>query len=144
MFKCFEDQMDVLGICVDEPRSLGRYTPISFHPVHSARRALETMRDSRFDLLLLGSKLPDLNAWNFLRLMSNAYPRQKWAMVGGRWNEQQRIIARSFGIITFFDSTPSTPELFNLITRFREQAIENVLSGRFDQPAGVIAPALAG
>jgi DNA-binding NtrC family response regulator len=144
MFKSCEDQIEVLGVCVDEPLTFGRYTPIRFHPAYSARRALESLRDARFDLLLLGSRLPDLAAWNFLPLLHNAYPRLNWVLVGSQVDDRQKSIARTFGALAFFDSTPSTAELLNLVTRLRQQAIENVLSGRFDQPAGVIERALAG
>jgi CheY-like chemotaxis protein len=144
MFKSCEDQIEVLGVCVDEPLTFDRYTPIRFHAAYSARRALEALRDARFDLVLLGATLPDLDAWNLLPLIRNDHPQLKWALVGTQVSEQQKAIARNFGAVAFFDSTPSTLELVNLVTGIREQATENVLSGRFDQPAETIPWALAG
>jgi hypothetical protein len=73
-----------------------------------------------------------MSTWDFLRHIKTAWPQQKWALVGGPISEQQEITARMFGATTLFDATPTSNELLNLTARLREQAIANVLSGRFD------------
>jgi DNA-binding response OmpR family regulator len=132
MFKCQEDQVTVLGICVDQPVVSGRSAELNFHSVHSGRRSIDMLRMLSFDFLLVGLKLPDMSTWDFLRHIKTAWPQQKWALVGGPISEQQEITARMFGATTLFDATPTSNELLNLTARLREQAIANVLSGRFD------------
>jgi len=133
MFKCTEDHVAVLGICVDQPQLTGRSAELNFHSVHSGRRAVDMLRMLSFDFLLVGLKLPDMSTWDFLRHLKTAWPQQKWALVGGPIGDQQEVTARMFGATTFFDTTPSSNELLNLTARMREQAIANVLSGRFDR-----------
>jgi DNA-binding response OmpR family regulator len=99
------------------------------------------LRVLSFDFLLVGLKLPDMSTWDFLRHLKTALPQQKWALVGGPITEQQEVTARMFGATTLFDATPTSNELLNLTARLREQAIANVVSGRFDQPAVRPAPA---
>jgi DNA-binding response OmpR family regulator len=132
MFKCQEDQVTVLGICVDPPVVSGRSAELNFHSVHSGRRSIDMLRMLSFDFLMVGLKLPDMSTWDFLRHIKTAWPQQKWALVGGPISEQQEITARMFGATTLFDATPTSNELLNLTARLREQAIANVLSGRFD------------
>jgi CheY-like chemotaxis protein len=132
MFKCQEDQVAVLGICVDEPQMVGRTAELNFHSVHSGRRGIDTLRMLSFDFLLVGLKLPDMSTWDFLRHLKTAMPHQKWALVGGPITDQQEITARMFGATTLFDTTPSSNELLNLTARLRERAVANVLANRFD------------
>ncbi|MGD1276339.1 MAG: hypothetical protein ABR964_03845 [Tepidisphaeraceae bacterium] len=132
MFKSQEDQVAVLGICVDPPAKAGRSALLNFQAVHSGHRAIDMLRMLSFDFLLVGLKLPDMAVWDFLRHLKTAWPYQKWALIGGPVSEQQEITARMFGSTTLFDTTPTTGELLNLTARLREQAIANVLSGKFD------------
>jgi hypothetical protein len=135
MFKCTEEQVTVLGICVDPPVMAGRSAQLNFHSVHSGRRSIDMLRMLSFDFLMVGLKLSDMSTWDFLRHIKTAWPQQKWALVGGPISEQQEITARMFGATTLFDATPTSNELLNLTARLREQAIANVLSGRFDNSA---------
>jgi hypothetical protein len=130
MSKSFEDYIDILGVCLDEPRSLGGCWPTMFYPTFNARDALDLLATRRFELVLVGTHLPDMEAGNFLHLFSDAHPQQKWALVG-YGNES---LARTFGAITTFDAVPTTIELANLVANLRRQAIENVLNGTFLPP----------
>lgn len=141
MFKVQDDQVAVLGICVDPPAMVGRSAELNFQAVHTGRRSIDMLRVLSFDFLLVGLKLPDMSTWDFLRHLKTALPQQKWALVGGPISEQQEVTARMFGATTLFDATPTSNELLNLTARLREQAIANVVSGRFDQPA--VRPAAA-
>jgi len=132
MFKSQEDQVAVLGICVDPPAKAGRSALLNFQAVHSGHRAIDMLRMLSFDFLLVGLKLPDMAVWDFLRHLKTAWPYQKWALIGGPVSEQQEITARMFGSTTLFDTTPTTGDMLNLTARLREQAIANVLSGKFD------------
>ena len=134
MFKCQEDQVAVLGICVDPPTMAGRSAELNYHAVHNGRRAIDMLRMVSFDFLMVGLNLPDMATWDFLRHLKTAFPQQKWALVGGPISEQQEITARMFGCTTLFDATPPSNELLNLTARMREQAIANVLAGKFDRP----------
>lgn len=140
MFKCQEEQVAVLGICVDPPATAGRSAELNYHAVHNGRRAIDILRMVSFDFLLVGLKLPDMATWDFLRHLKTAFPQQKWALVGGPISEQQEITARMFGATTLFDTTPTSNELLNLTARMREQAINNVLTGRFDRVTAEAAP----
>jgi DNA-binding response OmpR family regulator len=144
MFKCQEDQLEVLGVCIDEPRRMGRFEGMGFHQATSGRRAVDLLRMLSFDFLLVGTRLPDMSTWDFLRFLRTAHPHQKWALVGGPLTEQQEITARMFGATTIFDTTPTTHELMNTTSRLRERAIASVLSGRFDRSAYSVArPSIA-
>jgi DNA-binding response OmpR family regulator len=145
MFKCQEDTVAVLGICVDAPQMVGRNAELDFHAAHSGRSSIGMLRMLSFDFLLVGLKLPDMSTWDLLRHLKTAWPQQKWALVGGPITDQQEITARMFGATTIFDTTPTSHELMNLTARLRERAIAQVLSGRFDQvpaPARRISAAL--
>jgi DNA-binding NarL/FixJ family response regulator len=135
MFKCQEDQIAVLGICVDSPASMGPAEEMNYHSVHNGRRAIDMLRMVSFDIVLVGLKLPDMSAWDFLRHLKAGFPNQKWAMVGGPISEKQEVQARMFGCTTLFDTTPSSKELLQLTARMREQAVTNVLSGKLQRAA---------
>ena len=47
------------------------------------------LRMVSFDVVLVGLKLPDMSAWDFLAHLKTAFPHQKWALVGGPVTEQQ-------------------------------------------------------
>lgn len=144
MFKCQEDQLEVLGVCIDEPRRLGRFEAVGFHQASNGRRAIDLLRMVSFDFLLVGTRLPDMSTWDFLRHLRTAQPHQKWALVGGPLTEQQEITARMFGATTIFDTTPTTHELMTTTARLRERAINSVLSGRFGRNAYSVArPSIA-
>jgi CheY-like chemotaxis protein len=135
MFKCQEDQVAVLGICIDAPVASGRAEELNYHAVHNGRRAIDMLRMVSFDVVLVGLRIPDISTWEFLRHMKTAFPNQKWALVGGPVTEQQEVKARMFGCSTLFETTPSGAELLQLTSRMRQQAVTNVLSGKFERPA---------
>jgi len=135
MFKCQEDQVAVLGICVDAPTAASGSGELNYHAVHNGRRAIDMLRMVSFDVVLVGLRIPDVSTWEFLRHMKTAFPNQKWALVGGPVTEQQEIKARMFGCSTLFEATPSGSELMQLTSRMREQAVTNVLAGKFERPA---------
>ena len=140
MFKCQEDQVAVLGICVDPPATTGPSEGLNYHAAHNARRAIDMLRMVSFDMVLVGLNMPDMSAWDFLRHLKTAFPNQKWAMIGGPITEKQEVTARMFGCTTLFDTTPTDKELLQLTARMREQAVSNVLSGKFERPATAKTP----
>jgi DNA-binding NarL/FixJ family response regulator len=135
MFKCQEDHVAVLGICIDPPTASGRTDELNYHAAPNGRRAIDMLRMVSFDVVLVGLKLPDMSAWDFLTHLKTAFPNQKWALVGGPVTEQQEVKARMFGCLTMFENTPTGGELLSLTSRTREQAIANVLTGRYNRPA---------
>jgi DNA-binding NarL/FixJ family response regulator len=134
MFKCQEDHVAVLGICIDAPAT-GRAEDLNYHAAQNGRRAIDMLRMVSFDVVLVGLKLPDMSAWDFLVHLKAAFPHQKWALVGGPVTEQQEVKARMFGCLTIFENTPSSAELLSLTSRTREQTVANVLTGKFERPA---------
>ena len=135
MFKNQEDEVAVLGVCVDKPALYGRTAGLNFVSATSGRRALELLRMVSFDFALIGMKLPDQSTWDFLRMVRTGTSHLKWALVGGPVSEQQEITARMFGATTLFDTTPTTHELLNIIAHQRRRAIERVLTGQSRVPA---------
>jgi CheY-like chemotaxis protein len=135
MFKCQEDQIAVLGICIDPPTASARADELNYHAVQNGRRAIDMLRMVSFDVVLVGLKLPDMSAWDFLCHLKTAFPHQRWALVGGPVTEQQEVKARMFGCMTMFESTPSGSELMNLTQRTRDQALTNVLTGKLERSA---------
>jgi CheY-like chemotaxis protein len=140
MFKCQEDQVAVLGICVEPPTMVGRSVELNYHAVHNGRRAIDMLRMVSFDILLLGLNLPDMAPWDFLRHLKTAFPHQKWALVGGPITDDQEIKARMFGCTTMFESTPTSSEMLSLTVRMREQAVNKALAGKFDRPPTATKP----
>lgn len=142
MFKYQDDQVAVLGVCVEEPYQAGRIEGISFTAANSGRRAIDMLRMLSFDIVLVGMRLPDISVWDFVRRTRTGWPWQKWALVSGRITEQQEITARMFGSMKIFEVTPSTDELIELTANLRRKAAENVLNHReaiLAQPAGLRA-----
>jgi DNA-binding NarL/FixJ family response regulator len=135
MFKSQEEQVAILGVCVEPPAMAGKSADLNYHAVQNGRRAIDMLRMVSFDFLLVGLKVPDMPIWDFLRHVRTAFPQQKWALVGGPVTEQQEITARMFGSTTLFDATPTSNELLNLTTRMREVAAASVLASRYAKPA---------
>jgi DNA-binding NarL/FixJ family response regulator len=143
MFKTQEEQVSILGICVDSPLPADGAGDVNFMSVQSGRRAIDMLRMMHFDFILVGMQMPDIGTRDLLRMLKTAWPQQKWALVGGPISEQQEIAARMFGATTLFDASPSADELVNLTARIREHAIQNVLAGRFGRsPAKARAAAI--
>ncbi len=134
MFKCQEDQLSILGLCVEEPMLIGRVAGLNYHAVNSGRRAIDMLRMLSFDLVLVGMRVPDVSAWDLVRRMRTAWPWQKWSLVAARLTEQQEITARMFGAIKIYEETPSSDELFELTARLRDRAQTAVLHSQFTQP----------
>jgi len=134
MFKSQEDQVAVLGICVDEPEMVGKTEGLNFCAVRSGRRAVDMLRMLSFDLVLVGMRIPDINTWDFVRRLRTGWAWQKWALVGGAITEQQEITARMFGPIKIYDVMPSSDELIELTNALREKAAMAVLNQNYRQP----------
>jgi DNA-binding NtrC family response regulator len=135
MFKCFEDQINVLGVCVDEALIVEGYNPVAFYAAYDARSAVEMMRQMRFDLLLVSSRLPDMAPLAMVQQARMMRIRPNWAMVGGPLSEQQKNMAMAHGAVGFFDISPTTRELVSLVSDLREQAIQTVLDSQSSAPA---------
>jgi len=147
MFKTQEENVTVLGVCINQPLLVGRIEGLAFHSSHSARRAIGMLRMLSFDFVVVGVRLPDMSIWDFLRHLKTAWPQQKWGLVGEAITAPQERTARMFGAATVFDATPTSDELLNVTARLRERAISNVLSGGSQRvptavPRRVYAPAM--
>jgi len=141
MFKSFDDQVAILGVCVDEPQMVGRTEGLNFCAVRSARKAIDMMRMLSFDLVLVGTHIPDMNTWDLLRRMKTGFSQQKWALVGGLMTEQQEITARMFGSLKIYDEMPSSDELIQLTQSLREKAALAVLNRNYSAKKPAYAPA---
>jgi DNA-binding response OmpR family regulator len=127
MFKSQDDQIAILGVCVDEPPMVGRTEGLNFCCVRSGRRAIDMLRMLSFDLVVTGMRLPDIDTWDFVRRIRAGWAWQKWALIGHDITEQQEITARMFGSLKIFDSMPSSDELINITAAVRDRAVLNVL-----------------
>ncbi len=141
MFKSQDDQVAVLGVCVEEPAMVGRVEGMNFCTVKSGRRAIDMLRMLSFDMVLVGMRIPDISSWDFVRRVRTGWPWQKWALVGGAISEQQEITARMFGATKIYDVMPSSDELFELTNNLRKKAALAVLNGH--TPALHARPAAA-
>jgi DNA-binding response OmpR family regulator len=133
MFKSQNDQVTVLGVCVDEPSMVGRTEGLDFCTVRSGRRAIDMLRMLSFDLVIVGMRIPDISTWDFIRRVRTGWAWQKWALVGGMMTEQQEITARMFGSVRIFDVMPSSDEVLKLASHLREKATMSVLNQSFDR-----------
>ena len=131
MFKSQDDQVAVLGVCVDEPELIGKTEGLNFCSVRSGRRAIDMLRMLSFDLVMVGMRIPDLNTWDFVRRLRTGWAWQKWALVGGAISEQQEITARMFGPIRIYDVMPSSDELIELTSALRQRAAMAVLNQNY-------------
>jgi len=133
MFKSQNDQVTVLGVCVDEPSLVGRTEGLDFCTVRSGRRAIDMLRMLSFDLVIVGMRIPDICTWDFVRRVRTGWAWQKWALVGGMLTEQQEITARMFGSVRIYDVMPSSDEVLQLASHLRERATMSVLNQSFDR-----------
>ena len=131
MFKSQDDQVAILGVCVDEPEQIGKVEGLNFCSVRSGRRAIDMMRMLSFDLVVVGMRIPDLSTWDFLRRIRTGWAWQKWALIGGAITEQQEITARMFGPLKIYDVMPSSDELLQLTAALREKAAMAVLNQQY-------------
>ncbi len=133
MFKSQNDQVTVLGVCVEEPAMVGRTEGLDFCSVRSGRRAIDMLRMLSFDLVIVGMRIPDLSTWDFVRRVRTGWAWQKWALVGGAITEQQEITARMFGSVKIYDVMPSSDEVLQLASHLREKATLSVLNQTYDR-----------
>ena len=133
MFKSQNDQVTVLGVCVEEPAMVGRTEGLDFCTVRSGRRAIDMLRMLSFDLVIVGMRIPDITTWDFVRRVRTGWAWQKWALVGGAITEQQEITARMFGSVKIYDVMPSSDEVLQLASHLREKATLSVLNQTYDR-----------
>jgi len=133
MFKSQNDQVTVLGLCVEEPAMVGRTEGLDFCTVRSGRRAIDMLRMLSFDLVIVGMRIPDISTWDFVRRVRTGWAWQKWALVGGMLTEQQEITARMFGSVKIYDVMPSSDEVLQLASHLREKAAMSVLNQTYDR-----------
>ena len=133
MFKSQNDQVTVLGVCVEEPAMVGRTEGLDFCTVRSGRRAIDMLRMLSFDLVVVGMRIPDLSTWDFVRRVRTGWAWQKWDLVGGAITEQQEITARMFGSVKIYDVMPSSDEVLQLASHLREKATLSVLNQTYDR-----------
>jgi DNA-binding response OmpR family regulator len=133
MFKSQNDQVTVLGLCVEEPAMVGRTEGLDFCSVRSGRRAIDMLRMLSFDLVIVGMRIPDITTWDFVRRVRTGWAWQKWALVGGALTEQQEITARMFGSVKIYDVMPSSDEVLQLASHLREKAAMSVLNQTYDR-----------
>jgi len=133
MFKSQDDQIAILGVCVDEPPMIGRTEGLNFCCVRSGRRAIDMLRMLSFDLVVTGMRLPDIDTWDFVRRIRAGWAWQKWALIGNDITEQQEITARMFGSLKIFETMPSSDELINMTSAVREKAALAVLHRNYGQ-----------
>src|SRR5688572_17005400 len=72
----------------------------------TARETLAIMRLANVDLLLAGTRIPDMSIWAMIRRVRASRPGQRWAMVGADVTVTDEIQARSLGVVAMFDATP--------------------------------------
>src|ERR1700759_3567093 len=140
MFKSQNDQVTVLGVCVDEPAMVGRTEGLDFCSVRSGRRAIDMLRMLSFDLVVVGMRIPDISTWDFVRRVRTGWAWQKWALVGGMMTEQQEITARMFGSVKIYDVMPSSDELMQIAMGLRSRAAMAVLNQNYNRNFPVPIP----
>ena len=133
MFKSQEEQVAILGLCVEDPAQVGRVEGLNYVAVRSGRRAIDMMRMLSFDVVLVGMRIPDVSTWDFVRRMRTAWSWQKWCLVSGAISEQQEITARMFGSVKIYDVMPSSDEVLQLASHLREKAAMSVLNQTYDR-----------
>lgn len=133
MFKSQDDQVAILGVCVEEPAMIGRTEGLNFCSVRSGRRAIDMLRMLSFDLVLVGMRIPDIGTWDFVRRVRTGWAWQKWALVGGAISDQQEITARMFGSLKIYDVMPSSDELIELTAALRQKAALAVLTQNYSR-----------
>jgi len=131
MFKTTQE-VSVLGICLPDATASLEADGLNFASVNSGRRAIDMLRMLRFDLLLIGPKMPDISVWEFVRRARVGWPWQKWCLVSEGLTEQQEITARMMGVTKIFEVMPGSDELNELTSRLRDRAERAVLNGKYE------------
>lgn len=81
----------------------------------TGRAALELMRVTHFDLILVPPRLTDMSVWHLLGAVRSAWPWQKWALVADECTDaRDEVRARTLGVMRIFDDLPSVADVLHV------------------------------
>jgi len=112
----------ILAVCVDENTANEISGGAGFLTATSGRQAIDLLRMLKFDLLITGTQLPDMNVFGFVSRVKTAWPWQKWAMVARHLNPQDEVVARTLGVVRIFDEEIESEDLFEIARRVQDRA----------------------
>jgi DNA-binding NarL/FixJ family response regulator len=86
----------ILGIGL--PRSLS-YPGMEIRRPANERAAIELLRQTEFDLMLVSAKPEEEKVWNLMRLIRRHWPGLRWVLFSEDCTDAQEIQARSLGAV---------------------------------------------
>jgi DNA-binding response OmpR family regulator len=96
-----DDDQDTCGFMSDELEKAG-YT---VHRSYDGKSALDKIRNSRYDLILLDYKLPDMNGLQVLKKVRHIDSALMVIMMSGVGGEDVRSQAKALGVYDFIDKS---------------------------------------
>jgi CheY-like chemotaxis protein len=110
----------VMAVCprksFDVPATIENF----FWHVESEREALEIMRISQIDLLLVSMDIPEIDVWQFVRKVKMRDSNAKWVLLSKPLDPVQEIHARTLGVVRIFYEMPDMWELYNMATLIKQ------------------------
>lgn len=103
------------------------------------RDALELLRCTDVDLLLVAHRSTEGAPWLFVQTVRSRRPGQRWVLVTDNLNDADEIRARSLGVMKIIESPAAVPAMLRELceSASRRVASEPVASG-FRTPAGAL------
>ena len=118
----WENQLSVLGVCLNGLPTGSKPEALSFCATDSAQKALEMMRLMRFDLILVSPSIPDASLWNLLGKVKATCYWQKWALVAETLGERDELKARMLGCTAILEATPDWQQLDSMVNTLRRKS----------------------
>jgi DNA-binding response OmpR family regulator len=101
--------------------------------VDTAEKAVELLRVLKFDLVAIGSDVPDATPWQLARKVRTVWPWQKWAFVAHEMDHEDEVLARSNGAVAIFEGPNAWGEMVDVAAKIRRK-----------NPAAIVASLSAG
>jgi len=99
----------VLAVSVPQIR-LSDSQDLTYTFVRTGGEAIERMRMDKFDLMLIGSALPDFHPCLLVQQIRQVFPWQRCAIISGGMSMQEEATARVLGAF-LFDTIPDAARL---------------------------------
>jgi len=110
-------------LTVGLPEPLAPASHIDATEAATGRQAIAALRMMRFDLLLVGHQMSDMDVWSLMGRVRMGWPSQPWALVSERDGAAEEVRARALGALCVFNRTPESDELTLLSDALRARRV---------------------
>jgi DNA-binding response OmpR family regulator len=97
--------------------------------VVAGRGAFDLLRVLRFDVVAVGTQLPDMTPWEFARRMKALWPWQKWALVADSLTSEEEQMARTLGAVAVLEGPNGWRSLVDVAAVIRRRNPASTVPG---------------